>query len=115
MKPKEPLKITTTGSNKKIYFEENGKTSMKASQNVETPKSNENSESTQVKPQKKKFKKDYRKESEELGTRWYQVYEEYNTDEQIELKDNEMKSFEEHCKKCFNEEVEEFKKSKIWQ
>lgn len=114
MKPKEPLVIATNSSNKKIYFEENGKTSEKVNQVEKTAKLSENNDSTPAKPHKKKFKKDYRKEGEELGTKWYQVHDEHNTDEMIEMKDTEVRSFEEHCKKCFNEEFEKIKKSKLY-
>lgn len=108
MKPKEPLKIATNGDNKKIYFGENGK---KSEQAATKPEISENKE--KVKPEKKKWKKDFRKESEGLGTKWYQVYDEYNTNEQIDIKDSDLRMFEEHCKKSFNDQLEEFKNSKV--
>lgn len=107
MKPKELLKITSNSSNKKIYFEDNGKASEKVEQIVKTPIL---SESSEIKPQKKKFKKH---DGEDLGMKWYQAFEEHNTEEQTEIKDTEMRMFEEHCKKCFNDEIENFKKSKL--
>lgn len=113
MKPKEPLKIATNSSNKKIYFEDNGKTSKKVNQSELIPKTSNEFDTTQIKPNKKKFKKDFRKEGQELGIKWYEVHQEHNTDELIEMKDTEVRSFEEHCKKCFNEEIDTFKKSNL--
>lgn len=109
MKPKEPLKIFTESKSKKIYFEENGKTIEKVNSVKESNKIVENSPN---KPQQKKIKKDFRKEREEIGTRWYQLYDEYNNNELVDIKENEMRSFEEHCKKCFMEELDDFRKSK---
>lgn len=113
MKPKEPLKIATNSTNKKIYFEENGKTSEKINQSVKNVKSSDDNETTQVKPNKKKFKKNFRNQGDDLGIKWYQVHEEHNTNEQIDMKDTEVRALEDHCKKCFNEELENFKKSNI--
>lgn len=113
MKPKQPLKITANGSNKKVYFADDGEIIEKVILSPQIVIPSENKDESQIKQQKKKFKKDYRKEGEELGTRWYQVYEEHNSNEMIEVKDSEMRSFEEHCKKCFNEELENFQKSKL--
>lgn len=109
MKSKEPLKITTESKNKKIYFEENGKTLEKVNSINESINITEKSPK---KPQKKKGRKDFREEVE-IGTRWYQIYDEYNSNELADIKDNEMRSFEEHCKKCFTEELDDFRKSKI--
>lgn len=113
MKPKEPLKIGPSGSNKKVYFADDGKVTEKVTPSPQIVISKEKIvEEPQIKQHKKKFK-DSRKEGEELGTRWYQIYEEHNSNEMIEVKDSEMRSFEEHCKKCFNEELENFQKSKL--
>ena len=112
MKPKEPLKILPSGGNKKVYFADDGKVTEKVTPSPQIVISKEKTaEEPQIK--QKKFKKDSRKEGEELGTRWYQVYEEHNSNEMTEVKDSEMRSFEEHCKKCFNEEFENFQKSKL--
>lgn len=112
MKTKEPLKITANSSSKKVYFGDDGKITEKVISTPLTTKVIENNEEIEINQEKKKYKKNYRKEGEELGTRWYQVYDEYNSNEITDVKDSEMRSFEEHCKKCFNEELEHFQKSK---
>lgn len=95
MKPKEPLKIGEISSNKKIIFDDSGKVSEKANS---TPVK-------EIKHKKKSFENNV-----ELGS-WYKSFEEHNSNERIDIKDTDMKSFQIHCKECFEEMAETFKKS----
>ncbi|XP_070497561.1 nucleolar complex protein 1 [Chironomus tepperi] len=96
IKNKEPLKITTEKTNKKIFFGENGEI-------VDKP--------IETKDEKQeKIKKSKKYDGHDIGKKWYQLYDEYNTKELMEIKESEFKTFEEHCKKCFTEEVEKLQK-----
>lgn len=102
MNKKEPLKISTEKTNKKIFFGENGEV-------VDKPIVNNEEKQNKIKKSKKHFSN-----GSDIGTKWYQLYDEYNTKEPMEIKESEFKTFEEHCKKCFTEEVEKLQKSKSY-
>jgi hypothetical protein len=105
MNKKEPLKITTEKTNKKIFFGENGEV-------VDKPVIN--SDESQNNKIKKSKKYNARNDTgKDIETKWYQIYDEYNTKELMEIKESEFKTFEEHCKKCFTETVEKLEKSKL--
>ena len=77
MNKKEPLKITTEKTNKKIFFGENGEV-------VDKPI--ENSEETQNNKIKKSKKYNARNDpGHDIETKWYEVYDEYNTKELMEV------------------------------
>lgn len=103
MNKKEPLVISTEKTNKKIFFGEDGEV-------VDKPiEIKENKQSNKIKKLTK-----FDSNGTDIETKWYQLYEEYNTNELMEIKESEFRTFEEHCKKCFTEEVEKLQKSKLY-
>ena len=104
MNKKEPIKISTNPGNKKIIFGEDGEVVDKPVQEKkESDKNNKNS--------KKNNNKLKNGTENDLGKKWHQQYDEHNSKELAEIKESEFRTFEEHCKKCFDEEVEKLVKS----
>lgn len=114
MNRKGPIKIEAGMQNKKILFGEDGEVVTKP---TEKKDNNKNDTSTQKSKNQNKangFKHTNgfgTKKEDDVGKRWYQLYEEYNTDELHEIKMSEFNTFEEFCKKCFNDEAEKLGKN----
>lgn len=121
MNKKEPLVINTNAQNKKIFFNEDGDVVDKPVTKKEKKKNEPQTENNEVNAEdsnvkfNKKNKNGYKQPSDnDVESRWHQLFEEYNTDEFIEIKTTEFNTFEEFCKKCFTEEVQRLGKSKLF-
>lgn len=103
MNKKELLKIAENPGNKKIFFGDDGEIIDKPLEKKEEKQNNK------IKKSKNHMKNG---NDRDIGSKWFEEYDEYNTKELSEIKESEFKTFEEHCKKCFDEEVEKSQKSK---
>lgn len=120
MKPKTPVVIDTGTSNKKVYFGDGGEVVDKpiVKKKVDkTPKADvaavEEETSGEITQKPKKGFKKYPQNGEDLETKWYQVYEEYNTNEFKDIKDSELSTLQQLCRSCFNDEIQKLSKSKL--
>lgn len=120
MNPKAVVKVDENGSNKKVYFGDDGSVvekpavKPKAKKVQEEEAEGETFEGTGgefVKKPKKNFKKQYQS-GENLETKWYQVYEEHNTNEFKDIKDSELTILQQLCRSSFNSEILKLSKSK---
>lgn len=101
MSQKEPLKISESTGNKKIFFGDDGEVVDKPQHKAENSKN-------------KSFKKSHTNGTDtEITDKWHQKYDEYNSNELTELKESELKTFIDHCKNCFEEQVPKLEKSKF--
>lgn len=118
MKPKTAVKIDENGSNKKVYFGDNGQV---VDEPVEKPKPFKKPETAEVEEEatetgdfvkpKKGFKK-YQQNGDDLQAKWYQAHEEYNTNEFKDIKDSELSTLQQLCRSSFNDEIQKMSKSK---
>lgn len=91
------MAVEKNKSNKKIYFGDDGEI-------VDKPPSQPLSKS-------KKRPEKHHQDGQNLETKWYQVYEEYNTNEFNDIKDSELKVLQQLCQSSFNDEVQKLIKS----
>jgi hypothetical protein len=112
-KPREPLVIPAKPDNKKkLYFTDEGGVEEKSSKQLVI----ENGNSTEVAEKKHKSKKNFQKNQKfdsDVESKWYHKFEEHNVEEFIDIKESELKAFQELCKRCYNDEVTKLRKSKI--
>lgn len=119
MKPKTAVKIDANGSNKKVYYGDDGQivdkpvVKQKVQKNqdkaVEETIEEESADTLEIKP-KKGFKK-YQRGGDDLEIKWYQVHEEHNTSEFKEIKDSELSTLQQLCRTSFNDEIQKLAKS----
>jgi hypothetical protein len=120
MKPKTVVKIDDNQSNKKVYFGDQGQVvdepivKPKPLKKVETVAAEvAEEESTDfVKKPRKNFKK-FDSNGDDIGVKWYQAHEEYNTNEFKDIKDSELATLQQLCRSSFNDEIQKMTKSKL--
>lgn len=121
MKPKikQIVKIDDAASNKRVIFGDDLQeieapvVKHKFVKPVETEEAvEETGEISGNKKQKKGFKKQY-DNADDVGTKWYQFYEEHNTNEFKDIKDSELNTLQQICRSCFNDETQKLTKSKF--
>jgi hypothetical protein len=117
MSLKVPLVIDTSAKNKKLFFGDDGEVvdkpaGKKESKKNDSPQKNTNQNKSNGKFSHKQNGFGPKKEEGDLEQKWHQLYAEHNTDEIIDIKNSEFSTFEDFCKKCFNEEVQKLTKSK---
>lgn len=118
MKPKQIVKIDENGTNKKVYFGDGGvvvdKPVIKQKIKKVPEKVEEQVEEEIAENPPTKFKKNFKKQQqngEDLETKWYQFYAEYNTSEFKEIKDSELSTLHSLCRNAFNDEIQKLSKS----
>lgn len=120
MKPKVPLKIDDNVAAKKVYFGDNGEVVdkpvvKKKAEKLKQVEVTETETSEVAENPKKGFAKRPQHNGQDLGTRWYQVHEEFNTSEFKDMKDSELATLQQLCRSCFNEEIQKLTKSGLLQ
>jgi ribosomal protein S3AE len=102
-----PMKIDLNPKGKKLVFNDDGETIEKP---VEISLDSTNGDKKSSK-HKNKFKKNDMN-SDDVESKWYQLYDEYNSNELLEMKDAEFNTFRDFCRNCFEEEIQRLAKSK---
>lgn len=108
MKPKNPLIIADNSNNKKVYFGDNGEVVDKPV--IKKKPEKNGGEEISVKTTKKIFKKP-QQHAQDLETKWYETFEEYNTNEFKDIKDADLETLKKLCKNAFTEEIQKMAKS----
>lgn len=120
MKPKvkQIVKIDDSVENKKVYFGTEGevvdkpvvkKKQVKAAE----PEVKDEDVTEIVQKPKKNFKKS-QQNGQDLGTKWYQHFEEHNTNEFKDIKASELSTLQQLCRTCFNDEIVKLNKSECF-
>lgn len=123
MKPKTPVVIDTSVSNKKVYFGDIGevvdkpvvkkKVEKHSKPEVAAVEETFDETSGEVAQKPKKGLKKYQPNGQDLETKWYQVYEEHNTNEFKDIKDSELSTLQQLCRTSFNDEIQKLTKSEL--